>query len=290
MPEIDPRKMALQMAGLSVNETNLPEDERLFQDPYAEYFFPENIREMTRNTDWVKAERAKFEALLPGVNGALAARIRYFDERLMALIETGLKQIVIIGAGYDTRPYRIQGVKENCKVFEIDHPLTQAVKIKTIKEIFNETPAHVTYLPMEFGLGHPEKILIDAGYDPHQKTLFIAEGFLMFIPSFAVSVLLTFICKMSTPGGALLADWFSMSVVNGYSPLQEAQALKRLADNEGTPLRFGIIDENAENYFKKKGFKQVECVTAEWCKNKYFKGAGLNRPVSPMFNFVYALT
>lgn len=288
MPKIDPRKMALHMAGLRVNETYLPEDERFFQDPYAEYFFPDHLRKMVRDTDFVSAEMSQFEALMPGVNGALAVRTQYFDQCMMELIETGLRQIVIIGAGYDTRAYRIQGVKENCKVFEIDHPLTQEVKIKTIKKIFNQLPAHVTYLPMEFGYGRPDKMLLNAGYDPNQTTLFIAEGFLMFIPSFAVDALFTFICKTSAPGGALLADWFSTTVVNGVSPLKEAKVVKDFFEKEGALLRFGIPDEKAEEYFQKKGFKQIECVTAEWRKTTYFKNTGRNRRVSPIFNFVYA--
>ena len=111
MGEIDPRKMALQIAGLRANETHLSEDERVFQDPYAEYFFPAEVRQMVRNVDWVKAERAKYEALMPGVNGALVARIRFIDECLKDALESGFKQLVIVGAGYDTRAYRVPGVK-----------------------------------------------------------------------------------------------------------------------------------------------------------------------------------
>lgn len=289
MAKWDPRKAALQIAGMRAIETLLPESERVFEDPYAEHFFPEDLRKAAQGTDWVKAESSKFEALMPGVNGALVARTRYIDECLLELIDAGLKQIVIIGAGYDTRAHRIQKVKENCNVFEIDHPLTQEVKINTIKNLFNDPQNHVTYLPMHIGRGRLDKKLIKSGFDPSRKALFIAEGFLMYLPAFAVSMLLNFICGMSAPGSVLLADWFSTSVLDGSSALKEAKAFKTFVEKEGTPLRFGIADEKAEDYFKKKGFKKVECVNAEWCKEKYFKGAGRDRLVSPMFNFVYAV-
>ena len=129
----DPRNMALQIAGLRANETHLPENERVFEDPYAECFFPEDVRLLFRDTALVKAERAKYESIMPGVNGAIVARIRYIDECLEGLLDEGLQQLVVIGAGYDTRAYRIPGVREALKVFEVDHPLTQETKIETIR-------------------------------------------------------------------------------------------------------------------------------------------------------------
>lgn len=289
MEKLDPRKAALQMAGLRAIETHRPEDERVFVDPYAEYFFPEDVDRTAEGIDWAKAESSKFETLMPGVNGALVARTRYIDECLLELINAGLKQIVIIGAGYDTRAYRIQEIRKNCKVFEIDQPLIQEEKINTIKKNVTDPQDHVTYLPMQIGQGRLDKKLINAGFDPNQKALFIAEGFLMYLPPFAVSILLNFIVGTSVPGSALLADWFNNAVVDGTSPLKEAKAFKDFVEKNGAPLRFGISDEKAEAYFQKRGFKHVECVNAQWCKEKYFKGTGRNRLVSPMFNFVYAV-
>ena len=289
MGERDPKKMALQIAGMRLNETHLPADERVFQDPYAEYFFPEDVRHMARNVDWVKTERAKYEAIMPGVNGALVARVKYIDECLADAVNSGFQQLVIIGAGYDTRAFRVPGVKENIMVFEVDHPLTQAVKTDTVKEIFGELPRHVTFLPLEFGKDSLEEKLIQAGYDSGQKTLFIVEGLLMYIPPPAVDSLLSFIRKASGPGSAFVADYFDTSVVDGTSPLQEAQVLKSFVDSEGSPLQFGISDGKVEDFFKQRGFRDVSRVTTEWCKEKYFRGASRDRSVTPMFNFVYAV-
>ena len=82
MTERDPRKMALQIAGVRAGETQLPEDERVFEDPYAEYFFPEEVRAQFQDVASVKKERAKYAQLMPGMNGAIVARIRFIDECL----------------------------------------------------------------------------------------------------------------------------------------------------------------------------------------------------------------
>lgn len=288
MGERDPRKMALQIAGLRANETHLPEAERVFTDPYAVYFFPEDVRNQAKDVAWVKAERAKYEAVMPGVNGAIVARIRYMDETVAAAAESGFAQLVIIGAGYDTRAHRIAGA-DKLRVFEIDHPETQAVKIRTIREIFGEAPGHVIYVPVIFGQDRLDEKLLASGYDPKQKTLFVAEGLLMYIPPPAVDGLLAFITRASAKGSALVADYFDTAVVAGTSPLKEAQVLRAFVESEGAPLQFGIPEETAEAFFQQRGFGEATRVTAPACKETYFRGDSRQRSVSSMFNFVYAV-
>ena len=289
MTERDPRRMALQIAGLRANETHLPESERVFEDPYAEYFFPAEVRRMLQDPALVKAERAKYEALMPGVNGAIVARIKYIDECLVRLLGEGLQQLVIIGAGYDTRAYRIPGVREGVTVFEVDHPLTQETKIRTIREIFAELPDHVVFVPVVFGADRLDRKLVAHGYDPHRKTLFIIEGLLMYIPQPAVDALLAFVAKASGPGSAFVADYFEASVVAGTSPLPEARALKAFVEQEGSALQFGFEENGAEAYLKGRGFAAVDTINAAACKARYFPPASHARQVSTMFNFVKAV-
>ena len=289
MSERDPRKMALQIAGLRASETHLPEDERVFNDPYAEYFLTDEMREGLRDLDQVRAAIGQYEQMMPGVNGAIAARVRYIDEVLAGCVAAGFKQLVVIGAGYDTRAYRIEGVKENLKVFEVDHPVTQQVKVETIKKIFDSLPDHVVYVPVVFGSDRLDQKLHENGYNPQLKTLFIVEGLLMYIPPPAVDALLSFIVNASGPGSAFVADYFTTSVIDGTSPLQEAQVLRQFVESEGAPLLFGIEEGKTETFFKERGFITATEVTAAACKDNYFKNASCDRAVSPMFNFVQAM-
>ena len=227
MTQPDPRKMALQIAGLRANETWLPDTMRVFEDPYAEYFFSDEVRKMFRNTEWVKSELAKYERMMPGVNGAIVARIKFIDECLQTGLTQGLRQLVIIGAGYDTRAYRLPGVKENLRVFEVDHPATLEVKINTISGIFGSPPGHVSYVPIVFGRDRLPEKLLESDYNPKLKTLFIVEGLLMYIPAPAVDGLLAFITGASGPESAIVADFFSTAVIDGTSPLKEAQTLRQ---------------------------------------------------------------
>jgi methyltransferase (TIGR00027 family) len=288
MSERDPRKMAAQIAGVRAAETYLPENERVFQDPYAEYFLSEDERRDLSDLEKLRAGLAMYDQMMPGVNGAIVARIKFIDEYLLDCIEKGFKQVVIIGAGYDTRAYRFPEVKENLKVFEVDHPATQQVKISTIKEIFGTPPDHVIYVPVIFGVDRLDKNLLENGYNPDLKTLFIVEGLLMYVPPPAVDGLLSFVVDASGPGSSFVADYFTNSVIAGTSPLKEALVLRQFVENEGAPLQFGIEEHKVKAFFEDRGFKNIKTVTAPSCKTEYFNSDDCDRAVSPMFNFVHA--
>ena len=66
--------------------------------------------------------------------GCVASRTRYIDDYLHECIDDEIKQLVILGAGYDSRAYRFDDLKGKVKVFELDHPATQKVKIEKIKK------------------------------------------------------------------------------------------------------------------------------------------------------------
>lgn len=176
------------------------------------------------------------------------------------------------------------------RAFEVDHPATQRVKTEVLREIFGDLPAHVAYVPMVFGEDRLDEKLFEAGFDSMQKTLFIVEGLLMYIPPPAVDGLLAFIRSNSAAGSSLVADVFDTTVVDGTSPLKEAQVLRSFVEGQGSPLRFGIPDETVETFFKQRGFRTVRRTTPAQCKKSYFNAASRNRSVSPMFQFVYAAT
>jgi methyltransferase (TIGR00027 family) len=170
----------------------------------------------------------------------------------------------------------------------VDHPVTQRVKVEKIREIFGTLPDHVIYLPVVFGADRFDQKLLESGYNPKLKTLFIVEGLLMYVPPPAVDGLLSFVVDASGPGSSFVADYFSASVIEGTSPLKEAQVLRQFVESEGAPLQFGIKEGKIEEFFKARGFYAVTNVTSASCKEKYFKNASCNRTVSPVFNFVHA--
>ena len=83
------------------------------------------------------------------------------------------------------------------RVFEVDHPGTQIAKMEKIEKIFGRPPEHVVYVPVDFESEDLGRKLLEKGYNKSQKTLFIMEGLVMYIPSKAVDETLVFISKNS---------------------------------------------------------------------------------------------
>ena len=188
-------------------ESAKPEGVRIFYDQYAVNFINREILEsVAKKPQKAKEMSEYYERLFPGLANSIRARVRYFDDFLKASIEDGLDQLVILGAGYDTRAYRIDEPKGKVKTFEVDHPLTQVVKIDKIKEIFGAIPNHVAYVSVDFDTESLGQKLLEKGYDRSKKTLFIMEGLIMYIPLQSVDDTLYFIAGNSRKGSSIIFD------------------------------------------------------------------------------------
>lgn len=121
MKKEKPSQSAAGVAGFRAIEAEKPESERLFYDPYARVFVPGGIGWSL--SKWVITS-GLYERLAPGAAAYILLRERYIDDFLKAQLVHGLEQVVILGAGYDTRAYRIPGI-EKTRVFELDEAATQ---------------------------------------------------------------------------------------------------------------------------------------------------------------------
>ncbi len=109
-------------------ESRKPEGERICYDLYAIHFISPGILEWAAcHPEEVKAMQKQREHLFPGLDNSIVSRVRFFDDFVKKSIDEGIQQLVILGAGYDSRAYRIDGLK-NISVFEVDHPATQTMK------------------------------------------------------------------------------------------------------------------------------------------------------------------
>ncbi len=284
-----PSKMAELIAMHRVVESAKPEGERICYDPYAIHFVNPEIFEFARkNPEKAKAMRENYERLFPGLGNSIRARVRYFDDLVKASISEGLEQLVILGTGYDTRAYRIEGLNK-ITVFEVDHPNTQIAKTEKIEKIFGRLPEHVVYVSVDFESEDLGQKLLEKGYNKSQKTLFIMEGLVMYIPPNAVDATLFFISKCSGKGSAIIFDYYPQSMVDGISESEAAKNIREFAAEQGEPLQFGIEEEMVEAYLAERDFSQILNVTSEDYKKAYFHGVNKDRSVCNLLSFAYAV-
>ncbi|AAM06280.1 conserved hypothetical protein [Methanosarcina acetivorans C2A] len=285
-----PSKMAEGITLHRVDESNKSEEERIFYDPYAVHFVnPAILEYAAKYPEQAKAAVEQMERLFPGLGNSIRDRVRYFDDFVRAAVDEGLRQLVVLGAGYDTRAYRIEGLKGKVRVFEVDHPDTQSVKIEKVEEIFGSLPDHVIYVPVDFETDNFGEKLAAQGYDRSLKTLFLLEGLIMYISPEAIDETLSFIAKNSEKGSAILFDYYPESVVDGTCELEAGKNIRNYTKQQGEPLQFGIREGMVEAFLGERGFSGVQNVTAEEYRKMYFHGINKDREVCDLLFFAHAV-
>ena len=282
-------KTAETIAVVRMSESRKPEDERICYDPHAIRFISQAVLDFAaHNPEKYKAFVARNERLVPGASNSIVARVRYFDDVVKSSINEGLEQLVILGAGYDTRAYRIEGLSK-IKVFEVDHPATQSIKIEKIKEIFSSLHDHVTYVPTDLEVDKFGQRLLESGYNKSLKTLFIMEGILMYLSPEIVEEILSFIVHNSGKGSAILFDYIPLSVVEGTCELEAGQNWRKGVMEVGEPFLFGINDGEIQSFLVQRGFTKIKNTTSEDYKKAYFNGKNEDREVNSLSLFAYAV-
>lgn len=265
-------RSSLTAAGIAIVravESEKPAGERVCFDPYARRFAGAGLYYVMK----------LFTALGyvawrgPGVWEFLAARERYIDDYLGACLGEGLEQLVILGAGYDARAYRFEALKTGVKVFEVDHPATQAVKLRKVAAIFGAPPAHVTYVSIDFDRQSLADRLFECGYDEQLKTLFIWQGVTFYLSAQAVDDTLAFVAWHSGPGSSIIFDYMDPTLLRGAARHGEVSSMRRYRGLTGEGLAFGIPVDAIESFLEERGFTQVKNADHVALEKAYYSGS-----------------
>jgi len=188
-------------------------------------------------------------------------RTRFIDDRLRSAVQAGATQVVILGAGLDTRAYRFRPLLEKVKVFELDRSSTQAVKQRRVHDVFGAFPPNTRYVPFEPRRDKLASVLRGAGFEPAAKALFIWEGGSMYQPAAVVRAILTDIAQ--TKESSLVID-FALADAVKQARQDPASPQERFDAAWGEPWLFGIPEQpGAEAFFRELGFETVELLQAD---------------------------
>lgn len=271
---------AIGIAVMRAVESERPPDERLLFDPYARQFVPAWMFHVlsffirSGYTDWRG----------PGVGGFLAARDRYIDDYLLECLDAAPhqrpQQLVLLGAGYDARPYRFQEQLSGVHLFEVDHPATQADKLAKLERIFGQRPQQVTFIPIDFNTHSLESRLREGGYDPAVRTLFIWQGVTMYLTTAAVQSTLAFIAGCSAPGSAVIFDYMDRRLLDRRQTQAEVKNMRRYRFLTGEGLCFGLRPIEVESYLRSLGFHAVRNADAAELRRRYCTGKNADRKIA----------
>jgi methyltransferase (TIGR00027 family) len=193
------------------------------------------------------------ERLPPQDRGSVTTmviRTKYFDRALEDALADVTRQVVILGAGFDSRGYRFHDRLRGARVFEVDYPPTQEYKKRRVQEILGSLSPDVRYIPVDFTKDDLLTQLRKGGYSEKTRSLYIWEGVTMYLPETAINSTLRFVREHSAPGSTVAFDYTLASDPR----LNNAET--RFA-KWGEPWIFGFPGSSAVEAIRKSGLVPV---------------------------------
>jgi methyltransferase (TIGR00027 family) len=197
------------------------------------------------------------------------ARTRVIDDAVEDALRDGARQLVILGAGYDTRAYRLSERLRRVTVFEVDFPPTQELKKARVRQVIGSIPKNVVFVAMDFTKEDLGTVLRRAGYRSGAKTLFIWEGVSFYLPAAAVEGTLRFVAHNSAPGSIIVFDYESDRAIKGdHDDRALAESMAWLA-KVGEPHVFGLPIGGAQTFLRQHGLAVEADRTPEELTRRY---------------------
>jgi len=191
----------------------------------------------------------------------LTLRTRHFDAAVLAALENGTEQIVILGAGLDSRAYRLTSSWDKGRVFEVDLPPTQEHKKRTASSAIGPPPSNLRYVPIDLTQESLEDVLPLSGYRTNAKTLFLWEGVTMYLPKTAVQSTLAFVARHAGPGSSVIFDYQDELTISEDYDDEVWKSWAKLVVEWGEPWLFGIPNGGEGNVFQLVAAQGLEVIS-----------------------------
>ena len=257
-------------------ESSRPPGARLFDDPFAPLFLGWRFRTALRLSRLPVIGAAMPWSLVDGhwsgPRGTVSVRTRYIDDRLGEALQHGVKQVVILGAGFDCRAHRIPEIAQS-RVFEADHPATQATKKEIVSRRLRTLPAHVTYVPIDFTAGTLDAVMQASGCRPDVRTFFVCEGVTHYLPADTIDSVFRYVGR-SAAGSQLVFTYIHRGILDGSSRFVGADNTLATVRRAGEPYTFGFEPAELRPYLAARNLVLVEDVGADAYRARYLTPRG----------------
>jgi len=206
-----------------------------------------------------------------GIYEYVIARTKYIDNIFKEAIENGIEQILIFGAGFDSRAIRFAGKNIKTKIFELDSLHTQTAKIKQFRKKDIPIPKNTIFIPMDFHVDSVSEKLELNGFKRNKPTLFIMEGILMYLDKEVVDELFKLIYELAVPESRVIFDYIHASVLERENIYYGEKDIYEKVNSLREPWLFGIEKGEMEAFLKNYNFNLVQNLNSEDLEKMFFR-------------------
>ena len=206
-----------------------------------------------------------------GIYEYVIARTKYIDAAFKRALSEGFDQILLFGAGFDTRALRFQAEAQRTCIFELDAPPTQHAKIQQYQKRHLDVPANLVFIAIDFDKESLPEKLDQAGFHKAQKSLFILEGVLMYLKPESVQATFQTIRKYAGAGSRVVFDYVRASVLRGEKTLFGEAGAAQTVSGAGEGWQFGIEPDEVASFVAAFDFEIGDYKCARELEATYFQ-------------------
>ena len=262
-----PSEMAMATATLRALAAYDERKEIRGPDYLAEIFLTEDRVKPLKDPaarQWIMQNR-----ITPGSYEFMIARTAFFDQIFRVALEQNTAQIVLLGAGYDSRPYRFKHLIQETRIYELDAPPTQNRKKDMLERTATVISDQVVLIPIDFSQENLTSVLLTAGFSEFKPAVFIWEGVTYYLSSEVIDSTLSSIGALSATGSMICFDFASLSM-EAFNQKEVRQLREKMKTNHpAEQTHFGIPQGTLARFLDERGFKLVECVSPSEMEARY---------------------
>jgi methyltransferase (TIGR00027 family) len=263
-------RTAQYMALFRAVETTRPKSKRLFTDRYAINFLDKELQRVTKIAAWPIIGHLIPRLIHKKGIGAISsgiARTKYIDDLLEVTINEGTKQVIILGAGFDTRSVRLDFLK-NVSIIEIDHPDTSNFKLEILKKNIGQLPHNVNFQQVDFNKQSLNEIAEHARISFLLPTTIIWEGVTNYLTKQTIDNTFNF-TKQFISSFNIIFTYIDKDVLDNPRHFKGTDQLFDNLKNNEEQWTFGFNPNNLTSYLQQFNLALKEDLNATEYRNRY---------------------
>ena len=229
----------------------------LINDPWGDKLVPESVRQQL--DDAALRRSPAYENVV--------TRTRYAEDSLRAAADRGVRQYVLIGAGFDSFVLRRPAYAAELDIFEIDHPATQILKTTRIGELGIALPASVHFIAADLSVESVATALARSSFRSDQPAFFSWLGVTMYLSREANLATLKSIARCARSGSELALTYVDEELLNSNS--EAFRALQERVTSMGEPFLSGFDPKNFAVTLSECGLQLIEDLTSDDAAKRY---------------------
>jgi methyltransferase (TIGR00027 family) len=252
-----PSRTAEYMALFRAVENAERPSRRLFEDPYAIPFLSGKLKTLAQFAQISgigRLVRTFLDLGWPYTRSSGVVRTRLIDDMVRDSIHADTRQLVLLGAGFDSRALRLDETRY-IRTFEVDHPSTQRAKRERLKRLLEHPPASVRFVEVDFEKDDLESKLSEAGFNGKIPAVVLWEGVVSYLTEPAVNANLVILSRLLAPQSRLIFTYVHKGALDGSVIFQGSRRWKSWVGRSGEPFLFGFDPAVLANTVSRFGFQ-----------------------------------